>query len=381
MIAYYGVKNFKSLLHVGIKTTNLNVFMGLNSMGKSSIIQSMLVLRQSWIQSNGGFTHTSKMAKDECLMLPHIFFKGALVSLECAKDVFCQNAQDKKMDFYLYDSEKDINLKLSYDYEDPAALLLNGGCVLKTGKLFLPSLFTRHVRYLSANHIGPQAIYDRQNADISRFNELGNSGELAPFYLADHGNDAIENKRFLHPKSKSENLSHVLDAWLSEISPGTRLLAEKIPGLDLIKMAFQFENKNDYSDPYLPVNVGFGLSYVMPLILNVLISKPGDILIVENPESHLHPRGQAKMGRLLALAAQSDVQIFCETHSDHVLNGMRVAVKDGELEKDKICIFYSEKDDESNTRITTIPVDAKGELECYPDGVLDEWGNLMARLI
>ena len=50
MISFYGVKNFKSLMSVGIKTTNLNVFMGLNSMGKSSVIQSMLALRQSFIQ-------------------------------------------------------------------------------------------------------------------------------------------------------------------------------------------------------------------------------------------------------------------------------------------------------------------------------------------
>ena len=158
-------------------------------------------------------------------------------------------------------------------------------------------------------------------------------------------------------------------------------MAEKITGLDLIKMSFQFENKSDYSDTYLPVNVGFGLSYVMPLILNVLISRPGDILIVENPESHLHPSGQAKMGRLLALAAQSGVQVFCETHSDHVLNGMRVAVKDKELENEKIRIFYFEKDADANTNVITIPIDANGELEQYPDGLLDEWGNLMARLM
>ena len=146
-------------------------------------------------------------------------------------------------------------------------------------------------------------------------------------------------------------------------------------------MAFQFERNKDLSDPHLPVNVGFGLSYVMPLILSVLISKPNDILIIENPESHLHPRGQAKMGRLLALAAKSGVQIFCETHSDHILNGMRVAVKEGELDKNKMCVYYFEKNENSNTKITPIPIDENGELELYPEGLLDEWGNLMERLI
>lgn len=376
MIAYYGVKNFKSLLHVGIKTTNLNVFMGLNSMGKSSVIQSMLALRQSFFQMPVNAISVDSKNR----MVPHLYLKGNLISLGLSKDVFCQNAEDRTIEYYIVD-EKEGNLKYVYNYNDENSLTLDGGQVL-SGKFrfVIPALF-KHVRYLSANHIGPQAIYDRQSADIMRYNELGNCGEYAPFYLAEHGNEILENEFLFHEKSKSNCLSHVLDAWLSEISPGTRLFAEKIPGFDLIKMAFQFGKNKDLSDPYLPFNVGFGLSYVMPLILSVLISKPNDMLIIENPESHLHPRGQAKMGRLLALAANSGVQVFCETHSDHILNGMRVAVKEGDLDKDKMCVYYFEKNENSNTKITPIPIDENGELELYPEGLLDEWGNLMEKLI
>ena len=381
MISFYGVKNFKSLMHVGIKTTNLNVFMGLNSMGKSSVIQSMLALRQSFIQMpfSGLESINDKVSKNAIRMVPQLFLKGDLVSLGLSKDVFCQNSDERSIEFYIVEKDEGP-LRFEYKYDNESSLSLQGGWSISPKGVSFPSLF-KTVRYLSANHIGPQAVYDRHSTGIERFNELGNGGEYAPFYLAEHGSEMLENEFLFHEKAKSNDLSHVLDAWLSEISPGTRLLAEKIPGFDLIKMAFQFENKKDLSDLYLPVNVGFGLSYVMPLILSVLISKPNDILIIENPESHLHPRGQAKMGRLLALAAKSGVQVFCETHSDHILNGMRVAVKEGDLDKDKMCVYYFEKNENSNTKITPIPIDENGELELYPEGLLDEWGNLMEKLI
>ncbi|MBR6124767.1 DUF3696 domain-containing protein [Candidatus Saccharibacteria bacterium] len=381
MISFYGVKNFKSLMSVGIKTTNLNVFMGLNSMGKSSVIQSMLALRQSFIQMpfSGLESINDKASEKTIRMVPQLFLKGELVSLGLSKDVFCHNTGDKTIEFSIGEGDKGI-LKFEYKYDNESSLSLEGGLVNSLKIASFPSLFQK-VRYLSANHIGPQTVYERQSAGVERFNELGNGGEYAPFYLAEHGSEILENEFLFHEKAKSNNLSHILNAWLSEISPGTRLFAEKIPGFDLIKMAFQFERNKDLSDPHLPVNVGFGLSYVMPLILSVLISKPNDILIIENPESHLHPRGQAKMGRLLALAAKSGVQIFCETHSDHILNGMRVAVKEGELDKNKMCVYYFEKNENSNTKITPIPIDENGELELYPEGLLDEWGNLMERLI
>ena len=60
---------------------------------------------------------------------------------------------------------------------------------------------------------------------------------------------------------------------------------------------------------------------------------------------------------------------------------MRVAVKEGELDKDKMCVYFFEKNENSNTKITPIPIDENGELELYPEGLLDEWGNLMERLI
>ena len=106
--------------------------------------------------------------------------------------------------------------------------------------------------------------------------------------------------------------------------------------------------------------------------------------LIENPESHLHPKGQTAMGRLMALAAQNGVQVFCESHSDHIINGIRVAVKEKAIDKDKLAIYYFDrnpKDDEHRTRITEIFVDSYGTLSENVAGLLDEWSNLLSKLI
>ena len=139
---------------------------------------------------------------------------------------------------------------------------------------------------------------------------------------------------------------------------------------------------SEFTNPYSPVNVGFGIPYVLPLILTLLISQPGDLVLIENPESHLHPRGQAELGKLIALASQSGVQIICETHSDHIINGIRVAVKENNIDSNKVRLFYFDKNETTKleTEVTPINVDKNGELDSYPTGLLDEWGNLMAKL-
>jgi len=74
---------------------------------------------------------------------------------------------------------------------------------------------------------------------------------------------------------------------------------------------------------------GFGLSYTLPVITALLVGTliPNSLVIIENPEAHLHPRGQTEIARLIALCAQVGTQIIIETHSDHLFDGIRIAAK------------------------------------------------------
>jgi len=161
------------------------------------------------------------------------------------------------------------------------------------------------------------------------------------------------------------------------------LVVEDIRGIDSVRLGIKFETNMGFTNDFSPANTGFGILYVLPVIVSLLKAEPDSIILMENPESHLHPKGQSAIGRLMALAAQNGVQIFCESHSDHIINGARVAIKESMLEKDKLAIYYFDRklNDEHKTRITEIFVDSKGELSAYPDGLLDEWNNLLMKLI
>lgn len=369
MIEKLIIKNYKSLHQVKINLKGLNLFLGLNSMGKSSAVQSLLLLRQSYIK-NGS--------------LHKLLINGDLVSLGNSRDIYYSNGDiDGQIEFRLENGDDFLDLK--YQYTDGESILLGNTNMKEPGSISNFSLFGKGFCYLAADHIQPSKTYSSSGA-LDSYDYLGKNGQNAPYYLAKHGSEVIKNALLHHPNAKSDTLSHELDAWMGEVSPGTRLIAEEQPGLDLVTLSVQYKanvyGKEEYTEKVSPVNVGFGIPYVMPVILALLTSKSGDLVIIENPESHLHPRGQAQLGRLMALAAQSGVQVICETHSDHVINGVRVAVKDNEIDHSNLGFYYFEKDRNVtlDTVVTPIRIDKNGELDKYPDGLLDEWGNLMGKL-
>ncbi|PGH40399.1 MAG: hypothetical protein CRN43_03260 [Candidatus Nephrothrix sp. EaCA] len=147
---------------------------------------------------------------------------------------------------------------------------------------------------------------------------------------------------------------------------------------------YQFDLVKDKTNPFRPRNVGFGISYVLPVVLALLTAEEGKIIVLENPESHIHPRGQAELGKLIALAAGAGAQLFAETHSDHILNGIRVAVKENAVDRSMVNVMYFDKttvEEEQFTKITPIKVDCNGELDEYPKDFLDEWSNQLLKLL
>jgi predicted ATPase len=133
---------------------------------------------------------------------------------------------------------------------------------------------------------------------------------------------------------------------------------------------------NEYTfakQKYRPVNVGFGLSYALPVVASLLLAKPGGLVIIENPEAHIHPKGQSYLGRLIALCSQAGVQVIIETHSEHIINGIRVTAR----LSDKYCegqykVFFIAKDAENNTIVEDLPIGVKGDLVSWPKGFFDQ---------
>ena len=368
MINYMQIENFKSLKKLSLPLEKLNLFFGMNGMGKSSVIQSLLLLRQSFwenLKSNLNYLHTN----------------GDLIRLGTGKDIFCQSAGEDEIRFYVQYKQKKYDCKYRYDglmdFDNDQLERMNADL----NEEYDVSLFGGKFSYLGAEHLGPQKQYSVEKWRKNGITRFGTAGEFVVPFLA------VEGERFkvpdvlCHPMGKTNYLTDQISAWMAEISPGIRMTAELLPLIEKARLTISYSGERLVSEPFLPVNVGFGIPYVLPLIAELLVSDNNSLLLIENPESHLHPKGQTMIARLIALAAENGCQIICESHSDHVINGIRVAAKQGLINNESIGVSFFIKNENQETKVCNIYVDSKGNLSDYPSGLLDEWGILMTDLI
>lgn len=175
-------------------------------------------------------------------------------------------------------------------------------------------------------------------------------------------------------------LVDLVDLWLQEISPNVHLSIESISAADALLAGFTFDRPGDVrSRTFRATNVGFGLSYVLPVLL-ALLDPNASLVIIENPEAHLHPRGQTKLGELAARAAWAGTQLFVETHSDHFMDGVRIAVREKMLLPDHVSFHYFSRHD-NRASVTTPEIDANGRLSEWPEGFFDQHDENLSRLI
>jgi len=117
----------------------------------------------------------------------------------------------------------------------------------------------------------------------------------------------------------------------------TEIKTEEIGGTNHVKASFK--NGNAF---VRPKNIGSGISYLTAILIVCLAAKKGQVIIVENPEIHLHPKAQSKIGEFLAFVASKGIQIIIETHNDHIINRFRYEVYKGNLKSNQIIIHYKE---------------------------------------
>ncbi len=362
MINKISVKNFKSLKDIDMPLKRLNILAGLNGMGKSSLIQVLLLLRQSYLSS------TCKLE-----------LKGDLVDIGKGYDALYQFAKDEVIHFYLeWDKSKCAEYEFEWASESNALNRVKGNATEENIDSYINNL-----QYISADRLGPSIMYDMsQNFVKDRI--LGSYGQYSSHFLSVNGNRLkVDPKRF-HPAMSSPFLANQVNAWLGEISPGIKINVTEVPGADKILLNYEFELQKGRTQAFKPTNVGFGISYVLSVIVALLIAERDQIVIIENPEAHIHPRGQAKLGKLMALVAASGAQLLVETHSDHIINGIRVAVKEKHIScVDVQCPWFHKvtTKDEQYTDIINIQVDKNGELSEYPEEFLEEWNNQLLKLV
>lgn len=219
---------------------------------------------------------------------------------------------------------------------------------IKDGSEILPQPMSRSsllhtAQYISADRFGPQVSFHSSQAKSGT--TVGERGQNVVLFCLRHKDDLINDSR-KHNASDGDSFEYNIEAWMSEISPGVRL--EFLHDKRIDTAAIRVGQKGDLTISQRPTNVGFGLSYTLPVVAALLGAKQGALLLIENPEAHLHPIGQTKMGELLARTAQSGVQVIVETHSDHLIDGVRIAVRDNVLTPESGTILFCNKSPHSN---------------------------------
>lgn len=364
MITELQIENYKSHKNTLLPLGALTLLTGINGSGKSSAIQSLLLLRQSYKRQRLG----------EALVL-----NDSLCAVGTGKDAVYQSAEEDYLQFSIRTDKANYQWKYRAIENKDFLPILKGMEAIEPEPTDL-ALFTNHFHYLSAGRL-PEFKYEREDLLVENEGQISlrrGYGELVAQFLYHYGDKLKVNKLLLNPNSDYDDLIHQVTAWEREISPSVNVLPEKVGESYTVRYSFDRNDLLGSTDSFRSENVAFGLTYALPVIAVLLAALPGSLVLIENPEAHLHPRGQSKLAELIALAAQSGVQVVVETHSDHIINGVLIACKKYEEEQvgiDRECVkllYFGEKDRRHASTLTQIPILEGGKLAVQPSGFFDQ---------
>ena len=118
-------------------------------------------------------------------------------------------------------------------------------------------------------------------------------------------------------------------------------------------------------------DVGIGVSQVLPVLVAVIAADPGQLVYIEQPELHLHPRAQVALARVLADAAKRGVRVVVETHSSLLLLGIQTLIAEGDLPPDLVKLHWFSRNKDGITEVTSADLDDAGAYGEWPEDFAD----------
>lgn len=374
MIKQIKVDNFKCFKNeISFDLSKVNLFVGYNGRGKSTVLQSLLLLSQSvchygdlkTLEVNGDYVHLGlfeDLANVNNGLKSSVRF-SFLTDQKEGSDIRLGYEEKKdserlgqicelKVDGYDYIVKSVTSLDLSEKGTIEVSLILdrypNGANVV-----------FQHCNFVSAERQGPVLFEEKR--DLSANNPIGKKGE-----------------NLLNFISKHKGLRKEIDQWVDYIMNGG--------GVDLVGdnkdssvLSLKFTINEDHKpSSFKAVNCGFGYSYVLSIVVNALTMETGT-LIIENPEAHLHPQAQLRLTELIARISNKNIQVFIETHSEHIVNGFRIMAlrQDFELCYEDLSIYFFDKD----YSVVHLNVEPNGRIKDWPAGFFDQFEWEMTEII
>lgn len=386
MIDAITIRGYKCLKDVSLDSSSLNIFAGPNSSGKSSTLQLLLLLRQS-----AGESH-----KIRALNLSGELYEGGT-----AADVLHPDSEYHiSCDFRtgVADRRYAFAWRRASDEKSHARSLL---AVEGSETTLLEEIAGPHFIYLNAERSRPKVYFELPADRMGLAGLLGKHGEFTAARLAqasfgigvvDWVNSGLRDlltraALVLDKVDLAEELRRgegrvdlVAKQLLGWIMPGAYFDATEHAATDTAVLEF-VRDRSQTAAKVRPTHMGFGLTYVLPVIAAGLFSPPGGVVIVENPEAHMHPYSQSRLGVFLAIVAAAGRQVFVETHSDHVMNGVRVAVAQKLIGSEFVKTSYFRAPINGTTAdVVKIVCDPDGRMSEWPAGFFDQIENDLSRL-
>lgn len=357
MINNINLSNFKCFKdNISFNTNKLNLLTGVNGRGKSSLLQSILLIAQS---------NWNIWENDE----NPLFLNSSYINLGNFGDIKNSSNSQRNInigfDLTLSENEK-INYSIIENGYDDLTLVSK----LTREKNQIPikeiSSFFKNIHYVSADRIGPKKYVEK--ISIPKSIHTGAKGEytINVLFYSEKMNMTIYENLYLGQDSYS--ILDQTEEWLNYILDGANI---KLIGIEdeSSVLSLLMNNKKDGSF-YKSINMGFGYSYILPLVVTGLIAKPGEVIIIENPEAHLHPRAQSRISEFFARVASVGVQVFIESHSEHILNGLRVSSLNDNIKinNSDINILYFDEDFKHHE----LQINERAKVDNWPIGFFDQ---------
>jgi hypothetical protein len=368
MIDRITLTNFKCFEALDLDLAPLTLLTGFNAGGKSTATQTLLLLGQ-----------TLRGPRN----LPCLLLNGPVVSLGTPVDVLNVNAGSKQMSLGARSGEVDAKWYFEVPDGDRRLLQITHAEVsgaepklfpddldgIRPQKGLADSVVSQLERliYLSAGRQVETEVFPSSFGAGLPAGDVGTIGQLAAWWLHEMGDQgSISSRR--HPGAAGQlTIRQQVNAWISDLFPGAEANAVPVQQTNLMRLQLRSGVTSDW---VRPANIGYGISYAFPIIVAGLCADNGRTVILDSPEAHLHPRAQSRIGRFLAQMGSSGVQMLVETHSDHVLNGVRIAMRDGSIRPDQTAIYFFTGNPDA--RVIQLSIDKHGTIHDLPDGFFDQ---------
>ena len=376
MLTQIDLQHFKCFSLLKLPLRPLTLLSGANASGKSSVMQALVLLHQTMREHEWS---------------SRLMLNGAAVRLGTVADVIDQIHGRHSCEIALLGHTAYYRWKFSGERDEMSMSVryvsISGTEVVEKDEPevlhhLLPespvsSWLTERLRgltYLTAERLGPREYYALEDPQITPV--VGPRGEHAVSVLHS-GRDEHVLERLAIEDVPLNRLRQV-EARMNRFFPGCGLTIENVPNANAVTLGIRTSIDTDF---HRPIHTGFGLTQVLPIVVAALSASRDGLLLIENPEVHLHPAGQAMMGEFLSKVAAAGVQVILETHSDHVLNGVRRAVRKRTLSPDGVALhFFRPRQDyepDGAAQVQSPLLDSDGNIDAWPEGFFDQFDKDM----